>query len=1306
MFGNNSTIREPGATVPEGIETVYENGAATITQAALTDATRRGSAVVENLAIQKGMSLLETYRVESDAIEGGMGSVWRVRHTGWNVDLAMKRPQPQCFSTEKSKADFIHECEAWINLGLHPNIVSCYYVREIGGTPTIFSEWMNGGSLENAVKSGALYQGTQSQQQERILDIAIQFARGLHYAHEAGLIHQDVKPDNLLLTKEGDAKVADFGLARARAVLTVRESAAAAQNAAESGKTILSPSGGYTPAYCSMEQMDGRELTRRTDIYSWAVSVMELYLGSCPWANGVVAGLNCRDYFKKSGLPIPKPLQKLLAQCMKSKPEKRPYDFMEVEASLHEIYKTETSKEYPRSAPKAAADTADSLNNRALSYLDLGKPTEAERCWSDALTFDKAHPAAQYNRILRNWRLARATDLTMRVFIEKLERAEAAGDEVVQWMNDQCAAESGRAEVVRCEELEEGCKNVVITADGSRTVYCNPQGTMVVRDRTGGKFSERKLTCFQCAKENRMWQRTVLSPNGKYAVSAAADERFDLLSLDSDEIVAALEFDVDHATIEMHFSPDGSALFVFEDEKILRFGLSGEKEFEICHSDRHSHAFCVSADGTRILAYEDGSDHKLPDGTWHCGIGRYMLAQYDARTGSELARTEISFPKALHDKRKEESSVFATCCIPDERGNLLIAAHFHAIHCVKVLRLNLSDGSIKDILDAPEWNTDRMLDSLSLSRDGTRLLVCSAPQFFYWTLDPVRCLHTFLLQDWRGCAMFDNGGENILACGQRHALMQWEAPQWERKADYLLCGIRTASEQLQSGDRFSIRMTQAQEQLKSEHVEESILLVKEIMQIGGYENHPRLLAFLEEQMRYCRRVGKPAITERIQPYRMPKDTFLFERQTIDSFGGTVNWSSPRSLDPDEKEVRFTWDGSTRLSFQSRPLYDHKDNAVVSVTDSRGKIENFDLAATLIVQQMPRATFGGPRPAPRTIEYQDKRIIDLCAMPDGRHVAVLKARGSVQIFSLTGGVSEKKRPYLLQDSKLAILPPPSVPGERPKQYPEITNCRLFASPDGEFLLVTTNNGRDTRLDSIGGGPSYGGYLHADYVVQTELIRVDKEGSMKHMEIPACFGSGCFLPDGKRLLLADDFEGKVWLVDLCGDGVRALHVPLAKGEASETIVGGRTCVTSTTPNPTLLCAGADGRYACIAQGKTCYLWSLESDCELRRIDAKRNIGALAINADDTLLALDDAHYTLRWDVEFPGWSTDTEVAEPYLHAFLRRCPDWDTPKKQLERDAFLRELQCRGLGYLRPNAIIHALRNLKNDGDTAHSEESGR
>lgn len=357
--------------------------------------------------IEKGAELLNIYRVESDAVQGGMGKVWRVRHTGWDVDLAMKQPKAELFRNEQQKEDFIHECEAWINLGLHPQIVSCYYVREIGGVPSIFAEWMEGGSLKEWIRSGRLYEGDVEDTLKRILDIAIQFARGLHYAHDRGLIHQDVKPDNLLMTQKGEAKVADFGISRARAVLTAGDRA----TNAPADATLVSGSSAYTPAYCSPEQVQGETLSRRTDIYSWAVSVLEMFLGERLWQSGVVAGKACEDYFSLDmRAAMPQRMKDLLKQCFSVNPDERPHDFAEIDAILLQIYREVAGGAYPTAISEAAAETPDSLNNRALSLLDLGKAKEAEQLWQLALEKDSEHLDSSYNYILYAWRNSRGDD--------------------------------------------------------------------------------------------------------------------------------------------------------------------------------------------------------------------------------------------------------------------------------------------------------------------------------------------------------------------------------------------------------------------------------------------------------------------------------------------------------------------------------------------------------------------------------------------------------------------------------------------------------------------------------------------------------------------------------------------------------------------------------------------------------------------------------------------------------------------------------------------------------------------------------
>ncbi|MDO5476667.1 MAG: serine/threonine-protein kinase [Eubacteriales bacterium] len=434
----DATLPEYDTTLPESSETIPESAGTDI----LTLPEPPEKTVPVQIAvpvtdsIQPGDKLLGIYSIESDPIQGGMGRVWRVHHAGWDVDLAMKRPKPEFFRSDRDKESFTQECKNWINLGLHPNIVSCYYVREIDGVPTIFSEWMECGSAEKRLLDGSLYEGTEKEIQRKLLDLAIQFARGLHYAHENGLIHQDVKPDNLLLTEDGMAKVSDFGLAKAKSFFSIfsGKSTGAREYALDADSTQIAPTGGRTPAYCSPEQAAGMTLTRRTDLFSWAVSVMELYLGGKPWAHGreltgPIAGAACRDYFDMcpEDRRIPERMQALLAQCMEADPDLRPHDFAVVERELLEIYEAETGREYPRPEPKAAGDTADSLNNRALSMLDIGDPDEAKKIWEEVLRKDPRHVDARFNMELYQLRIGWRFDYQAVRELEQYKWVKEAG---------------------------------------------------------------------------------------------------------------------------------------------------------------------------------------------------------------------------------------------------------------------------------------------------------------------------------------------------------------------------------------------------------------------------------------------------------------------------------------------------------------------------------------------------------------------------------------------------------------------------------------------------------------------------------------------------------------------------------------------------------------------------------------------------------------------------------------------------------------------------------------------------------------
>ncbi|MBI3273034.1 MAG: serine/threonine protein kinase [Planctomycetes bacterium] len=369
-----------------------------------------------------GDVLLDVYEVTGVLGVGGMGKVYRVHHRDWDLDLAVKSPHPGIFQSPRGKEEFIREAETWVHLGIHPHTVSCHYVRVLGGTPRIFAECVDGGSLADWIRDERLYAAGPAGALGRILDVAIQMAWGLSHAHDQGLIHQDVKPANVMMSNEGEAKVTDFSLARARWAAGDRA------GPRPDGDPLVSV-GGMTPAYCSPEQASRQPLSPATDLWSWAVSVLQLFTGRVAWAAGPFArpALDaCLLAAGSVGLapPLPASVAALLARCLEPDPAARGAGFGPLADELEKVYASEVGRPYPRVRPRGVRGRGGTLNNRAISSLDLGEAAEAERVLGEALREEPGLLEATYNLGLLRWRRGLVTD---DVFLRAL--AATAGPE-------------------------------------------------------------------------------------------------------------------------------------------------------------------------------------------------------------------------------------------------------------------------------------------------------------------------------------------------------------------------------------------------------------------------------------------------------------------------------------------------------------------------------------------------------------------------------------------------------------------------------------------------------------------------------------------------------------------------------------------------------------------------------------------------------------------------------------------------------------------------------------------------------------
>lgn len=280
---------------------------------------------------------------------GGMGKVYLVRSRSSGSQFAVKRAKGLNDSDRKA---FLEELQTWIDIPNHSNLVPCRFFRTVGAEVLIFAEYVEGGSLKDWIDSKRLYEGCSSLVLERILDVAIQFAWGLHCLHELGMVHQDVKPGNVLMSTHGKStvqgvkpQVTDYGLARARAV-------AGETTTTDPSHSVLVSCGGGTPAYWSPEQAVGLPLSGKTDLWSWGVSVLELFTGEVTWMSGRGAAEVLEQYLEDGDIdgipPMPNDMVDLLRQCFRQEPIDRLEDLAEAVEKLRVIFRNSTGSAYER----------------------------------------------------------------------------------------------------------------------------------------------------------------------------------------------------------------------------------------------------------------------------------------------------------------------------------------------------------------------------------------------------------------------------------------------------------------------------------------------------------------------------------------------------------------------------------------------------------------------------------------------------------------------------------------------------------------------------------------------------------------------------------------------------------------------------------------------------------------------------------------------------------------------------------------------------------------------------------------------
>jgi serine/threonine protein kinase len=261
---------------------------------------------------------LGPYEILAPLGAGGMGEVFRARDPRLGREVAVKVLPPAFSSDPERLHRFEQEARATSVLN-HPNIVVIFDVGTEEGAPYVVSELLEGETLRERMVSGAL-------PLSRVIDYALQVAKGLAAAHAKNIVHRDIKPENLFLTRDGLVKILDFGLAklvRPEAADDLLSQAATVALQTQEGKML------GTMGYMSPEQLRGQPTDYRSDLFSFGVVLYEMLSGERPFQRDSTADTMSailKEDPRELSRPdraIPPALERIIQHCLEKRPEDR-----------------------------------------------------------------------------------------------------------------------------------------------------------------------------------------------------------------------------------------------------------------------------------------------------------------------------------------------------------------------------------------------------------------------------------------------------------------------------------------------------------------------------------------------------------------------------------------------------------------------------------------------------------------------------------------------------------------------------------------------------------------------------------------------------------------------------------------------------------------------------------------------------------------------------------------------------------------------------------------------------------------------
>ena len=296
------------------------------------------------MAIQAG-TRLGPYEIVAPLGAGGMGEVYRARDTRLGRDVAIK-VLPARFASDPDRLHrFEQEARAVAALD-HPNILALHDVGTHEGAPYLVTELLEGESLRERLRDGAL-------PSRKVVELAVQVCAGLAAAHEKGIVHRDLKPENLFITNDGHVKILDFGVAKLKPPQREPAVAPTLVDTTAPGMVI------GTVAYMSPEQVRGRTVDHRSDIFSLGCVLYEMLTGKQAFTRDTAADtLSAILKEEPPDLTTVKPgappaLAQIVSHCLEKHPEERFQSTRDLAFDLRAV--TDTAGTHTNPLPALAA---------------------------------------------------------------------------------------------------------------------------------------------------------------------------------------------------------------------------------------------------------------------------------------------------------------------------------------------------------------------------------------------------------------------------------------------------------------------------------------------------------------------------------------------------------------------------------------------------------------------------------------------------------------------------------------------------------------------------------------------------------------------------------------------------------------------------------------------------------------------------------------------------------------------------------------------------------------------------------------